>query len=163
MLGWIIHNGDPQPTSEFFKSISLPPFVWLDFQLLQDPQPFFSIPPSAIIPLVDLILPVRYAMSDLHIVRAHFFKRPCFRSLYSTLLSKSKGDFLLLCLTDLSHSCWTRYSQLLGLLVGWPNMQMYWNVSAALLFFGQSHKMSCSHERINHLFVSRLSRQWLNT
>ena len=36
----------------------------------------------------------------------------------------------------------------------WPNMQMYWNVSAALLFFGQSHKMSCSHERINHLFVS---------
>ena len=28
-------------------------------------------------------------------------------------------------------------------------MQMYWNVSAALLFFGQppSHKMSCSHER----------------
>ena len=31
---------------------------------------------------------------------------------------------------------------------------MYWNVSAALLFFGQSHKMSCSHERINHMFVS---------
>ena len=150
MFGWIIHNGDH---AEIFKSISLPPFVWLDFQLLQDPQPFFSIPPSAIIPLVDLILPVRYAMSDLHIVRAHFFKRPCFRSFYS----QKPGDFILLCLTDLSHSCRTRYSQLL---VGWPNMQMYWNVSAALLFFGQSHKMSCSHERINHLFVSRRFSGW---
>ena len=87
MLGWNIHNGDHH--AEFFKSISLPPFVWLDFQLLQDPQPFFSIPPSAIIPLVDLILPVRYAMSDLHIVRAHFFKRPCIRSLFPLFSPKA--------------------------------------------------------------------------
>ena len=87
MLGWIIHNGVHH--GEFFKSISLPPFVWLDFQLLQDPQPFFSIPPSAIIPLVDLILPVRYAMSDLHIVRAHFFKRPCIRSLFPLFSPKA--------------------------------------------------------------------------
>ena len=155
MLGWIIHNGVHH--GEFFKSISLPPFVWLDFQLLQDPQPFFSIPPSAIIPLVDLILPVRYAMSDLHIVRAHFFQKTLFQVfLFHSSLQKP-GDFILQGLTDLSHSCWTCYFQLL---VGWPNMQMYWNVSAALLFFGQSHKMSCSHERINHLFVSLSFSGW---
>ena len=156
MLGWIIHNGDH---AEIFKSISLPPFVWLDFQLLQDPQPFCSIPPSAIIPLVDLILPVRYAMSDLHIVRAHFLKDHV--SGLSIPLFSPKAWWLHPPVSHRSLSfLWTRYSQLL---VGWPNMQMYWNVSAALLFFGQSHKMSCSHERINHLFVSRLSRQWLNT
>ena len=109
------------------------------------------------------ILPVRYAMPDVHFVSrvgpenqifsVPFLHCACLLLFFST----ARWAHPTRRFSFSNRSLSSLFDPLLqDLTARWPNMQMYWNVSTALLFFGQSHKMSCSHERgsITCLFLS---------